>query len=146
MLLGDVHDVRADEYDRRAASRWSRRPSRSPGRHLAGELAGCGERCRGDIRSSHDPRNNAGIYELGGAESADIEEWERVIAVNQTGVFLGMKTVIPSMRRAGGGTIVNISSVHGLVGSPNGIGYHASKGAVRLMTKQAARRGGRVPV
>jgi NAD(P)-dependent dehydrogenase (short-subunit alcohol dehydrogenase family) len=57
-----------------------------------------------------------------------------------------MKTVIPSMRRAGGGTIVNISSVHGLVGSPNGIGYHASKGAVRLMTKQAARRGGRVPV
>jgi NAD(P)-dependent dehydrogenase (short-subunit alcohol dehydrogenase family) len=82
--------------------------------------------------------NNAGIYELGGAESADMEEWERVIAVNQTGVFLGMKTVIPSMRRAGGGSIVNISSVHGLVGSPNGIAYHASKGAVRLMTKQAA--------
>jgi NAD(P)-dependent dehydrogenase (short-subunit alcohol dehydrogenase family) len=82
--------------------------------------------------------NNAGIYELGGAEAAELAEWDRVIAVNQTGVFLGMKTVIPSMRRAGGGSIVNISSVHGLIGSPNGIAYHASKGAVRLMTKQAA--------
>jgi NAD(P)-dependent dehydrogenase (short-subunit alcohol dehydrogenase family) len=82
--------------------------------------------------------NNAGIYELGGAESAELEEWHRVIAVNQTGTFLGMKAVIPSMRRGGGGSIVNISSVHGLIGSPHGIAYHASKGAVRLMTKQAA--------
>jgi NAD(P)-dependent dehydrogenase (short-subunit alcohol dehydrogenase family) len=82
--------------------------------------------------------NNAGIYELGGAETMSLEVWDRVVAINQTGPFLGMKATIPSMRRAGGGSIVNICSVHALVGSADGIGYHASKGATRLMTKQAA--------
>jgi NAD(P)-dependent dehydrogenase (short-subunit alcohol dehydrogenase family) len=70
--------------------------------------------------------NNAGIYELGGAESAGFEEWDRVIAVNRTGTFPGMDTTVPSMRRAGAGAIVNISSVHGLVGSPHGIAYLGS--------------------
>ena len=85
--------------------------------------------------------NNAGIL---GALAATIElseaEFLRVCAVNQTGVFLGMQTVLPGMIRAGGGSIVNISSVAGLVaiyGAPN-LAYVASKFAVRGMTKQVA--------
>ena len=61
-----------------------------------------------------------------------------MIAVNQTGVWLGMKAAVPAMREAGGGAIVNISSLYGLIGSPGSITYHATKGAVRLMTKSAA--------
>jgi cyclopentanol dehydrogenase len=61
-----------------------------------------------------------------------------VIAVNQTGVFLGMKHVVPAMRRAGGGSIVNIASTLGIVGTEDYIAYQASKGAVRQMTKSAA--------
>jgi 3alpha(or 20beta)-hydroxysteroid dehydrogenase len=85
--------------------------------------------------------NNAGI--LGKlAETTDLpeEEFLRVCAVNQTGVFLGMQTVLPGMIKAGGGSIVNISSIAGLVaifGAPN-LAYVASKFAVRGMTKQVA--------
>jgi 3alpha(or 20beta)-hydroxysteroid dehydrogenase len=85
--------------------------------------------------------NNAGI--LGKlAETTDLpeEEFLRVCAVNQTGVFLGMQTVLPGMLKAGGGSIVNISSIAGLVaifGAPN-LAYVASKFAVRGMTKQVA--------
>lgn len=61
-----------------------------------------------------------------------------MVAVNQTGVWLGMRAAIPAMRNAGGGAIVNISSLYGLIGSPSSITYHATKGAVRLMTKAAA--------
>ena len=58
--------------------------------------------------------------------------------VNAKGVFLGTKAAIPEMRRAGGGSIINISSVYGLVGSAGSSAYHASKGAVRLLTKSTA--------
>src|SRR5712671_1261920 len=85
--------------------------------------------------------NNAGIL---GALAATTEmpeaEFLRVCAVNQTGVFLGMQAVLPGMVEAGGGSIVNISSVAGMVaiyGSPN-LAYVASKFAVRGMTKQVA--------
>ena len=71
-------------------------------------------------------------------DEQELEDWNRVIDVNSTGIFHGMKTVIPEMRKAGGGSIVNISSIYGLVGSPNSAAYHASKGAVRLATKSAA--------
>ena len=64
--------------------------------------------------------------------------WDRVIAVNQTGMFLGMKHAVPAMRRAGGGSIINISSTLGLVGVDDYIAYQASKGAIRLMTRSAA--------
>ena len=85
--------------------------------------------------------NNAGI--LGpGALAADLEEadFNKVIAINQTAVFLGTKHVIPSMIKAGGGSIVNISSISGIVaiyGTPN-VAYAASKFAVRGITKQVA--------
>jgi NAD(P)-dependent dehydrogenase (short-subunit alcohol dehydrogenase family) len=82
--------------------------------------------------------NNAGIADPAGIEEVTREIWDRVIAVNQTGVWLGMKAVIPAMRRAGGGSIINISSIFGLVGSGACAAYHSTKGAVRLLTKTAA--------
>ena len=82
--------------------------------------------------------NNAGIITEGGAEDEPEEVWDRVIAVNQTGTFLGMKHAVPAIRRAGGGSIVNIASTLGLVGVEDYIAYQASKGAIRLMTRSAA--------
>ncbi len=61
-----------------------------------------------------------------------------MINVNQKGVWLGMKYAVPAMRRRGGGSIVNISSIYGIIGSAGSAAYHASKGAVRLLTKSAA--------
>ena len=82
--------------------------------------------------------NNAAIANLAGVEDETIDGWNRVIAVDQLGVWLGMKTAIPAMLAQGGGSIVNISSLYGIIGSPGMIAYHAAKGAVRLMTKSAA--------
>ena len=82
--------------------------------------------------------NNAGIIDEGGAVDEPEAEWDRVIAVNQTGMFLGMKHAVPAMRRAGGGSIVNVSSTLGVVGAEDYIAYQASKGAVRQMTRSAA--------
>ncbi|MEX0755258.1 MAG: glucose 1-dehydrogenase [Actinomycetota bacterium] len=82
--------------------------------------------------------NNAGIISEGGAVDEPEEDWHRVLGVNQTGVFLGMKHAVPAMRRAGGGAIVNISSTLGVVGAEEYIAYQATKGAVRQMTKSAA--------
>jgi 3(or 17)beta-hydroxysteroid dehydrogenase len=83
--------------------------------------------------------NNAGIGAAGRVEDTTAGAWDRVMEVNAKGVFLGTRAVIPAMRRAGGGSIVNISSQLGLVGmddsSPQ---YTASKGAVRLLTKTTA--------
>ena len=83
--------------------------------------------------------NNAGIGAAGLVEDTTVEAWDRVMAINAKGVFLGTKAAIPALRRAGGGSIVNISSQLGLVGmddsSPQ---YTASKGAVRLLTKTTA--------
>lgn len=83
--------------------------------------------------------NNAGIVLYCPTETLPESEYRRIIDVNQVSVFLGMKSVLPSMRRAGGGAIINISSVAGLVGGPgNSLAYTASKFAVRGMTKSAA--------
>lgn len=82
--------------------------------------------------------NNAGIVLYSPLESTDESLYRRIVDINQVGVFLGMKTVIPSMKRAGGGSIINISSVAGIIGVANSIGYTASKFAVRGMTKSAA--------
>jgi len=67
-----------------------------------------------------------------------LENWNRIMEVNATGVFLGTKSVIPAMQRAGGGSIINISSICGIVGSFANAAYHASKGAVRIFSKSAA--------
>jgi cyclopentanol dehydrogenase len=82
--------------------------------------------------------NNAGIFPIEGVEATTLELWNRVIAINQTGVWLGMKAAVPAMRQAGGGSIVNISSIAGLMGSGMATAYHGTKGAVRILTKTAA--------
>jgi 3alpha(or 20beta)-hydroxysteroid dehydrogenase len=82
--------------------------------------------------------NNAGIAGYGPVETTEEAEYRRIIDINQVSVFLGMKSVLPSMKRAGGGSIINISSIAGIVGTPNTLAYTASKFAVRGMTKSAA--------
>jgi cyclopentanol dehydrogenase len=82
--------------------------------------------------------NNAGIYRAHNVEETTAAEWDQVMDINAKGVFLGTKYAIPAMREAGGGSIVNISSVAGLTGSKVTSAYNASKGAVRLLTKSTA--------
>jgi NAD(P)-dependent dehydrogenase (short-subunit alcohol dehydrogenase family) len=83
--------------------------------------------------------NNAGISGTMDADMLSSTAWDKVMAVNAKGVFLGMKYAIPLMKQAGGGSIVNISSISGFVGQPGvHMAYNASKGAVRIMTKTAA--------
>ena len=87
--------------------------------------------------------NNAGIYERNTVEDLDLETWKRVMEVNAEGVFLGTKACIPAMRRSGGGSIVNMSSVSSMKGSVSSTAYHASKGAVATFTRSAALQYGR---
>lgn len=82
--------------------------------------------------------NNAGIYVPGTVETTSPEDWDKIFSVNSKGVYLGMRAVVPAMRKAGGGSIINISSNWGIVGFPDAVAYCATKGAVRLMTKAAA--------
>ena len=83
--------------------------------------------------------NNAGIFLRAMVEDVSAGDWDRVMAVNAKGVFLGTKAAIPEMRKAGGGSIINISSVSGMVGDGTyNAAYNASKGAVRIFTKSAA--------
>jgi len=83
--------------------------------------------------------NNAGISGTFDPDTLSTSAWDRLMDVNAKGVFLGMKHAIPQMEKAGGGAIVNISSVSGFVGQVGiHMAYNASKGAVRLMTKSAA--------
>jgi NAD(P)-dependent dehydrogenase (short-subunit alcohol dehydrogenase family) len=83
--------------------------------------------------------NNAGIYQRAKLLDTDLAMYRRIIDVNQVGVFLGMRAVAPTMISQGAGSIVNISSVAGLRGSPGGFAYGASKFAVTGMTKSASR-------
>jgi NAD(P)-dependent dehydrogenase (short-subunit alcohol dehydrogenase family) len=83
--------------------------------------------------------NNAGI---GGSQlplvDETLESWDRVIAVNQTGVFLGMRAVLPGMRAQKSGSIINVSSIWGVAAVPGAAAYHATKAAVRHLTKHVA--------
>jgi NAD(P)-dependent dehydrogenase (short-subunit alcohol dehydrogenase family) len=87
--------------------------------------------------------NNAGISGSSVGEPDGLDGWHRIIAVNQTSVFLGTKLAAEQMAKTGGGSIVNVSSIMGFVGSTSGHpAYHASKGAVRIYSKAAAVRYG----
>ena len=87
--------------------------------------------------------NNAGISSGSYTDPLDVEGWTRIMDVNSTGVYLGTRAVVPVMQQAGGGSIVNISSIMGFVGGEGGHpAYHASKGAVRIFTKAMAVRFG----
>jgi NAD(P)-dependent dehydrogenase (short-subunit alcohol dehydrogenase family) len=81
---------------------------------------------------------SAGIASRGTAESISVADWERVFAVNVTGVFLTARAAIPHLRRAGGGAIVNIASQLGIVAAPGAAAYCASKGAVIQLTRALA--------
>lgn len=82
--------------------------------------------------------NNAGIFEVVDMENTSLDLWDTMVAINQTGVFLGMQTAARPMKEAGSGSIINISSVAGLSGTPICHAYGATKWAVRGMTKSAA--------
>ena len=82
--------------------------------------------------------NNAGIHRPGGAAETTRELWDEVMAVNLWGTFLGCKTVIPAMRRRGGGAIVNLCSINGITGVPGATAYSASKGGVLALTMALA--------
>jgi len=83
--------------------------------------------------------NNAALGSLSSVEDESQDHWDRVVAVGQTGVWLGMKHAGPRIKAAGGGSIVNMCSILGSVGGlGNSVAYHAAKGAVRTMSKNAA--------
>ena len=82
--------------------------------------------------------NSAGIGTLGNIETTTLADWRRVITVNAEGTFLGCREAVRAMKETGGGSIVNLSSVAGIIGDASSLAYCASKGAVRLLTKSAA--------
>ncbi|MCB1739819.1 MAG: glucose 1-dehydrogenase [Gammaproteobacteria bacterium] len=82
--------------------------------------------------------NNAGVSHPMRVEDISEEIWERELSVHAKGVFLGTRAAIPAMRRGGGGSIINTSSVMGIVGSPTSPAYSAAKGAITTFTKSAA--------
>jgi 3alpha(or 20beta)-hydroxysteroid dehydrogenase len=82
--------------------------------------------------------NNAGVLHIAALDETALADFERVVRVNQTGTFLGMRAAVAPMRRAGGGAIVNVSSIDGLQGQNGLVAYAASKWAVRGMTRVAA--------
>ena len=87
--------------------------------------------------------NNAGIVSIGDVEQTSLTEWQKVMSVNADGVFLGCKYAMPLLAVSPKASIVNMSSVSGLVGGANLAAYNASKGAVRLLTKSVALSGAR---
>lgn len=101
----------------------------------AGAVAGAEEAFGGPVNMLV---NNAGIVAYGGVDTVSREDWDRVIAVNLTGVMLGMQAVAGSMEEAGGGVIVNVSSTAGMMGYSGVAAYVASKWGVRGLTKAGA--------
>ena len=88
--------------------------------------------------------NNAGISGSAETDLYDTAAWNRLMGINATGVFLGMKYGIAAMKKSGGGSVINLSSISGIVGQGYlHVGYNASKGAVRLITKAGAAQHGR---
>jgi len=82
--------------------------------------------------------NNAGVLLLKNVESTSLQEWRWLMSINLDGVFLGTKYGIEVMKKRGGGSIINMSSTAGIIGSSNREAYSASKGGVRIFTKSAA--------
>ncbi|NNE20307.1 MAG: glucose 1-dehydrogenase [Myxococcales bacterium] len=82
--------------------------------------------------------NNAGISHLGMTDPTSLDGWNQLMNVNASSIFLGTNAAVPAMTEAGGGSIVNVSSVYGILGSHGHPGYNASKGAVRALTKATA--------
>jgi 3alpha(or 20beta)-hydroxysteroid dehydrogenase len=90
--------------------------------------------------------NNAAVLHVASIESTRLEEWDRILRVNQTGPFLGIRTIAPAMREGGGGSIVNVSSIDGLEGMNFVAAYASTKWALRGLTKCAALEYGRAGI
>ena len=90
--------------------------------------------------SGRDPQQNIQTTLTAGGllEDQSLEKWNQIMEVNATGTFLGTKAVLSPMRESGGGSVINISSICGIIGSFANAAYHASKGAVRIFSKSAA--------
>lgn len=82
--------------------------------------------------------NNAAVFNGSGLEDTTPDGWDKVIAINLTGTFLGMRAAMPHLRASGNGSIVNVCSLYGLVATEGFTSYHASKGGMRMLTKAAA--------
>ncbi len=82
--------------------------------------------------------NNAGVALTGSVEDATLADWRRTQAVNMESVFMGTRAAVRAMKAGNGGSIINISSIEGLIGEPKAAAYNASKGGVRIFTKSAA--------
>ncbi len=92
--------------------------------------------------------NNAAIFNNSGIDEISLDDWNKVIAVNLTGPFLGMKAVLPELEKSGNGAIVNIASLYAIIATDGFVAYHSSKSGVRMLSKATAlryaRRGVRV--
>jgi cyclopentanol dehydrogenase len=82
--------------------------------------------------------NNAGLGLLKTVDETRTDQWDRMMNVNAKGTFFGCKYIVPAMQKAGGGSIINISSMYGIVGAPAAAAYNAAKGAVKMLTKSCA--------
>lgn len=122
-LRAKGHDVRFRRLDVTSQADW------------AAAVAGAEEAFGGPVNVLV---NNAGIVAYGGVDTVSREDWDRVIAVNLTGVMLGIQAVVGSMETAGGGVIVNVSSTAGMMGYSGIAAYVVSKWGVRGLTKAAA--------
>jgi cyclopentanol dehydrogenase len=140
VFIGDVLDDQCRQTADDINARLAMKPALA--RHLdvtrAADWRAAVEVCEQEFGGLDILVNNAGIANLKGIEETSEEEWDSIVNINQKGVWLGMKYAVPAMRKRGGGSIINISSIYGLIGSPGSAAYHGTKGAVRLLTKSAA--------
>ncbi|MEZ5689747.1 MAG: SDR family NAD(P)-dependent oxidoreductase [Caenibius sp.] len=82
--------------------------------------------------------NNAGLNHMRGVEDETVDGWNHIVSIDQMGTWLGMRAVMPHLRASGNGSIVNISSILGIMANVTCLSFHAAKGAVRVMSKAAA--------
>jgi cyclopentanol dehydrogenase len=140
VVIADVLDTEtrslAEEINRKAGSRVALAMHVDVTR--AADWRNAVETCEREFGGLDILVNNAGILNFKRIEETSEEEWDSVVAVNQKGVWLGMKTAVPAMRKRRGGSIVNISSIYGIIGSAGAAAYHGTKGAVRILSKVGA--------
>lgn len=136
VVIGDINDTLGQEFARTLgpSARYVHLDVRSE-EDWAAAVAACEDHFGGPIDILV---NNAGVLRRGSLEETTLEAYRFMTDVMQTGVFLGMRAVAPSMRQAGGGAIINISSTAGLIAFEGHLAYVAAKWAVRGMTKAAA--------
>jgi NAD(P)-dependent dehydrogenase (short-subunit alcohol dehydrogenase family) len=133
VVIADIDEAQGKAEAKRIGVEFKRHDVRSEADWVSLTQAVMRRRRRVDILV-----NNAGIYLIKPIAETTLEELEEILAVNVRGVFLGMKHVAPLMAKRGKGSIINLSSMDGIVGSEGLSAYSASKGAVRLMTKAVA--------